>query len=329
MRAVAFDARWSGAHGIGRFSSELEKGIEFGHVVPHICSPTNPVDCLILSLWRLFNWHRLTFSPGFNAPIFGLSRYVFTVHDLNHIEFPQRNLMHLLYYRFIIRRACRKSAAILTVSEYSKKRIVEWAKVKSEKVTVVGNGVSPIFQPEGKSHQPGYPYYLMVSNRKRHKNEELTLKAFATAKVNANSRVLITGHPTEQLTAYLRELGLEDRVVFLGRCSDDQLATYYRGASALLFVSLYEGFGLPVVEAMACGTPVIASNVCSLPEVAEDAGVLVNPRSLNEIAEAIEKLEHNVSGVREILIRKGLRRSQYYQWDSVVKRVCAVLDVLQ
>ena len=123
----------------------------------------------------------------------------------------------------------------------------------------------------------------------------------------------------------VNSMGLKDRVVFHGFIEDKNLPSLYCGALGLVFPSLYEGFGLPVVEAMACGIPVLTSNTTSLPEVAGDAAILVNPESVDEIKTGIEKLVSD-QALRANLIAKGLERVKLFSWDGVAARVQAVLD---
>lgn len=328
MKTVKFDARWIGEHGIGRFARELAArvpGLTCWHDGPH---PASPLDVLYLSLRLLTAPRAVWCSPGFNAPLWLRHRYVLTIHDLNHIDFPENSsLAKRLYYRFIMRPACRRAAAVLTVSEYSRQKIIAWSGVAPDQVVNVGNGVSPAYAPAGPVYAPGHPYLLCISNRRPHKNEERLLHAFARAELPSAVQLLFSGTPTPALSTLVATLGITTRVRFLGRIAEADLPALYRGAQALVFPSLHEGFGLPVVEAMACGTPVITSSVTSLPEVAGDAALLVDPLQADEIAAAMGQLlaDHDLSArLRE----KGLRRAQQFSWDAVAQRVAAVLAKL-
>lgn len=320
-----FDSRWIGGHGIGRFATELQQRLPEVRTFKSSLSPTNPLDCLLLS-WQIIFKRGLFFSPGYNAPVFGLARYVFTVHDLNHIDLPYNSsLLKRLYYRLIIRRACRHCCRVLTVSEYSRQRIIQWSGVAPSQVVNVGNGVDPSFTPEAAPFTPGYPYLLCVSNRKLHKNEPRLLRAFALAKIDPQIRLLFTGNPTDELLDLSRKLGVEARVTFSGFVNESDLPGLYTGAKGLLFPSLYEGFGLPVVEAMACGTPVLTSNTTSLPEVAGDAAILVSPESESEICAGIQRIVQDNELCAE-LSAKGIERTKLFNWDLVAKRTRAVLE---
>ncbi|WP_151820763.1 glycosyltransferase family 4 protein, partial [Acinetobacter soli] len=285
---VIFDTRWFGEHGIGRFATEVYDE-DFFQPIKLKGNPVSIFDVIKLTIYLVFN-KNFFFSPGFNAPFFFLHRTAITIHDLNHIDVDANtSFLKKLYYNIVLKRACRKAALIFTVSEFSKGRIVDWSGINPDKVKVVYNGVSSAFHKDVQPYLPGFPYIFIVGNRKLHKNEDRALRAFAQADIDKNIHVLFSGKPSDQLVSTAKELQIEDRVKFLGRLSEDELASTYKGALCLLFPSLYEGFGLPVIEAMACGTPVITSNTTSLAEISDDSCILVNPLSITEISKAIEK----------------------------------------
>lgn len=325
MTMVRFDARWIGEHGIGRFARELAvrvPGLSCWQDGPH---PASPLDVLYLSLRLLTAPKALWCSPGFNAPLWLRHRYILTIHDLNHIDFPENSsLPKRFYYQFIMRPACRRAAAVLTVSAFSRQKIIAWAGVAPEQVVNVGNGVAPEYCPQGPVHAPGYPYFLCISNRRPHKNEERLLRAFAQATLPSTVRLCLSGTPTPALTDLLATLGIAARVQFLGRVAEADLPALYRGAQALVFPSLYEGFGLPVLEAMACGTPVITSTTTALPEVAGDAALLVDPLQEGAIAAAMERLFMDDT-LSAQLREKGLQRARQFSWEAVAQRVTGVL----
>jgi len=270
----------------------------------------------------------MVFIPGYNAPLWPVRPFIFTVYDLNHLDVPNNSsASKRLYYHLVIRRACHTALRVLTISEFSRQRIIEWAGVSQQQVVNVGTGVDASFNPEGERHDPGFGYFLMVSNRRPHKNETRVLAAFARARIDPAIRLLLTGFPTNALQAYIAQLGLTERVVFMGRVEDAQLPALYRGALGLLFPSLYEGFGLPVVEAMASGVPVLTSTVTALPEVAGDAALLVDPYEVDAIASGIERLLTD-EDLCTRLRAAGLKRAAMFRWDDVAARVKRVLDEL-
>lgn len=320
-----FDSRWVGEHGIGRFARMVNKHLQ----IPSLelqGKPSSPFDAFLLfiALLRLPS-NVGVFSPGYNAPLFTFRPFIFTIHDLNHIDRPENsNPFKRLYFRLIIRRACRNALRIFTVSEFSRQRIIDWSNVSPDHVVNVGNGVDECYRPDVLSYSPGYSYLLCVSNRKTHKNEPRVVAAFAQAKIDPSIRLIFTGLPNVTLSNLCIQHGIEHRVIFLGRVPEEELPSLYRGALGLVFPSLYEGFGLPVIEAMACGVPVLTSNTSSLPEIAGDAALLVDPLSVSQISVGIQKICTDTD-LRKMLVEKGFRRAAKFSWDSVANKIQDVL----
>jgi glycosyltransferase involved in cell wall biosynthesis len=319
------DQRWIGNHGIGRFARHVLAGLKY-RPTPLVSHPAAPLDA-----WRLsrtlgeLTRNDLFFSPGYNSPLFCAAPFVFTIHDLSHIYCPENSSPLIrLYYGTLLKRACYRAVSILTVSEFTRMQIVDWSGVPPEKVFNVRCGVDPAFQPGDASYGLSSPYLLCVSNRKRHKNEFRVVEAFARARLASGIRLVFTGEPSAVLADYVEKCRVTGRVDFVGVVPEENLPSLYRGAEALIFPSLYEGFGLPVVEAMACGTPVVTSNTTAMPEIAGDAALLVNPTSVEEIVEAMEQIVSNTS-LRQQLRKRGLARAAQFSWDSTTARVHEVL----
>lgn len=321
-----FDYRWTGNHGIGRVSKMLDDRLNFKHL-PIKGKPSSPLDPLkLFAAMLLLPNDAIIFSPGYNAPLFTVRPYIFIIHDLNHIDRNENaSFLKKRYYQLIMRRACRAAFKVLTVSEFSRQRIISWAQLPAEHVVNIGNGVDECFNQDVNPFVLGYQYFFCVSNRKPHKNEELLLEAFSRAHIDPAIRLLFTGVANDSLMSKCKALGIDNRVVFYGRVPDEILPGLYRGAIALLFPSLYEGFGLPVIEAMACGTPVMTSNATSLPEVAGDAALLVDPLDITGISKAIETIVSDGT-LRSELVARGLERAKQFSWDSVLSKVKSVLD---
>jgi glycosyltransferase involved in cell wall biosynthesis len=326
MAEILYDARWIGNHGIGRFAGELQK------LLPGLVRyqarrrPWHPLDPAFLGamLWR--KKPKLFFSPGYNSPIGWPKPFVFTLHDLNHLCVRDNsNILKRAYYKYVIRPACHRAAFILTVSEYSKREIAAWAKIKEDRIINVGNGVGLPFTVTGRRYEPGYPYLLYVGSRKPHKNLPRLLDAYSISGIRRDVRLVLSGRPDQHISGEIERLGLSGDVVFADLDADRDLSEVYRGALALVFPSLYEGFGLPPLEAMACGVPVLTSNLCSLPEVVGDAGVLVDPLDVEAIADGIRRLVQD-SDLRTELRQKGLLRVKEFSWD---KTACRTREVLQ
>lgn len=325
---ILFDDRWSGPHGIGRFSSEIGKRIPGLVPVPHSVPLLHPLEPLLLvgMAIKAKGMAKAYFSPGFNPPIWAPMPVIFTIHDLIHLRFEgESSAAKKLYYQTVVRPNVRRAAKVLTVSEFSKQEIIEWAEVDDEQVQVVGNGVGPEFAPEGARHEPGYPYFLYVGNRKPHKNTFRMLEGFTRSGSSKDVRLLMSGDQDKEIVDLCRSLHLQDRVSFAGKVSEEELPAYYRGALGLLFPSLYEGFGLPPLEAMACGCPVITSGVTSLPEVCGQAVLYCNPFSADSIAEKIDELL-KCDDVRQNLRTKGLERAKHFTWESCASKVSSCIE---
>ncbi|BEM42382.1 glycosyltransferase family 4 protein [Serratia sp. Lou2A] len=325
MKRIVIDNRWSGTGGIGTFSARVNAINNYPDAGFH-GAPYSPLDCIKTTLTLLLKKKRVVFFPGYIPPIFSREPYAFTIHDLNHIDRPENSsFIKRIFYRFVILNGCRRARYIFTVSEFSKKRIVEWSGVDINKVINVGNGVSEDFTPVGHTMDLPFDYFLCVSNRKAHKNEFGTIEAFKRANLTKNVKLLFTGKISPEIEQRIINLGLREQVVFTGYIKDEDLPKLYRGARALLFVSFYEGFGLPVIEAMASGVPVITSNNTSLGEVAGDAAQLVDPSNIDEIANAIVNVNSNES-LRAQMKDNGLERVKKYSWDITAKRIDDVLN---
>jgi glycosyltransferase involved in cell wall biosynthesis len=327
LTKVLYDARWIGNHGIGRFAGELQKLLPGMDSYSAARPPWHPVDPLLLGATLRQQKPRLFFSPGYNSPLGWPGAFAFVLHDLHHLRVPENsNAFKRAYYRHVIKPACHRAECVLTVSEYSRNEIIEWSGMTEEKIVNVGNGVSSQFSTIGSKYDPGFPYLLYVGSRKAHKNLPRLLEAYSLAGVSKEVRLVLSGAPDSSTTARIHHLGLENSVSFHDLPDDIGLAAAYRGAAGFLFPSLYEGFGLPPLEAMACGAPVLTSNVCALPEVVGNAALLVNPFDVNEIADAIKRLVHDAA-LQARLRRDGIRRAARFSWEETARKACAALGI--
>jgi len=300
---IHYDPRWSGPHGIGRFSDEVIARLPDAQPLRAGVRKLSLLDPLATTLAVMGLRAGVYFTPGFNPPLRCPVPFVFCMHDLIHLRFAgESSALRRAYYGLVVGPAAQRAARVLTVSEYSRREILEWTGLNSERVEVVGNGVSEVFRPEGPRHEPGYPYFLHVGRRGSHKNVDRLVAAHAASRCGRDVRLLFT----------------ED-------LDDAQLAAHYRGAVALVFPSLYEGFGIPVVEAMACGTPVLTSNVTALPEtVGEGNALIVDPLSVDAIAAGLERLAEDAA-LRAQLRERGLLRAAAFTWSRVAEKVAGAL----
>ena len=326
MRLVV-DARWVGNHGIARFASEVLRRLPPALSMPPGLGPSNPLD----PVWTTLQIARVRpdvyFSPGFNPPLSSSAPFVFTLHDLIHLQVAdESSAFRRFYYEWIVRPALAKAYKVLTVSNFSKQEIVEWSGISPEKIVVVGNGVSSGFMPTGARHSEDRPYLFYIGNRRPHKNLARLLKAFRSAKLGSEVILLCSGFRDSVVDRWLSEAGLEPSAVrFAGEIPEERISEYYRGALAVVMPSLYEGFGLPALEAMACGTPVLTSNCASMPEVVGNCGVLVNPRDTDSIAEGIRRITEN-SALRKQLKAGGPVRASAFSWGRTADKVASILQ---
>lgn len=326
---IAYDSRWMGQNGIGRFATELQARLNFTHLFDDASHPASFASSIKLGRWLATSKAKGLYSPGFIPPSGSKVPFVFTIHDLNHVDIEHNSSrLKKLYYQCVIRPAIHQAERVLTVSEFSRGRIIEWADCDPERVMVVGNGVSDIFHADVAPMRPGYTYFFCCSNRKGHKNEKRLVQAFSHSGLHRDSKLVFTGSTDAQLQRLIERKGLEEQVVFTGHLSETQLAAWYRGAIATVFPSLYEGFGLPVAESMACGTPVITSEISSMPEVGGHAALYVDPRNTESISMAMTA----VAGSPELsssLAARGMQQARNFTWDKTAKLVSKALHSLQ
>ncbi len=266
----------------------------------------------------------------------GRYRRVTTIHDTLPAVYPKTQpLLTRIVFSTLVARAGKTSDAVLTVSRTSANDLCRHYGFPPSRVHVTPNGVHPArkLSPEALASSLGRlgasrPYFLYVGALHPRKNIRRVIEAFQSLRRrHSDAALVIAGPPSwgahHELAAVLRSAGGESGVVFTDFLSDDDLNALYQGAHALVFPSLYEGFGLPVLEAMSFGAPVITSNVSALPEVAGDAALLVDPTSVEVISEAMARTIEDGSLHAE-LKRKGLARSAEFSWE---KTADGTLDV--
>lgn len=320
---LLFDASWFHFGGIGRYAKEISKKLKSIRYF-EFSNPFSPFVSIKIAFSMIKNREDFYFLPGYIPPLFIRKRYIFTIHDLNHIDVSHNsNFFKRLFYSYVIKPGCHNASKIFTVSYFSKSRIVEWSGVSAEKVIIVGNGVDERYKPlnglRNKVSRYG-EYFLCVSNRKKHKNEIRVIDAFLNSVASDEINLVFTGKPDKFILNYIETHNSCDRIIFTGFLEEEELVELYQLSLGLLFPSLYEGFGLPVIEAMACGVPVITSNTTSLIEVAGDAALLVNPLCTEQITENINRLL-NDDDLRDSLIQKGLVQASNYTWEKTVNIV--------
>jgi glycosyltransferase involved in cell wall biosynthesis len=318
------DDRWIGPTGIGRFTREILRRIDGWRPAGCPLRLLHPLEPGWFAARLALARGTTFFTPGFNAPPFAAGPVVITLHDLIHVRVRDgARLKWRLYYDLVVRPAARRAAVIATVSEFSRRDILAWTGLPPDRVVVVGNGVDGGFEPAGPREAHRRPFLLCVTNLFAHKNVPRLIRGFGASRAARELDLVIVTAPTPAIVE-LAERHAPGRVWFTGRVDDEQLAAWYRGAVACVQPSLFEGFGLPVVEAMACGTPVAHSDRTSLAEVAGGAGLGFEPEDEAAITAAIDRIAFD-GALRAELARRGLARAAEFRWDAVAARVAAVL----
>ena len=276
-------------------------------------------------------------GPGYVVPLCKVCPQITTVHDLTAYLFPEtHDFFSSWYYRLLMPWSVKAADRIIAVSQSAKTDLMRLLDVASEKICVIHHGKDERFTPhrdESRSARLRTKYgltkkvILFVGGIDLRKNPTSLVRAFAMLKSLHQSHELVLtggfGEHYQWIRARLREWKVENHVVFPGYIPGEELADFYRLAEVFVYPSLYEGFGLPVLEAMACGVPVITSNVSAMPEVAGDAAILVEPNNIEDLAAAIERVLGD-NALRDNLIEKGLRRSKLFSWK---RAACDTLDL--
>jgi glycosyltransferase involved in cell wall biosynthesis len=253
-------------------------------------------------------------NPGFVPAVMPDCPSVIVVHDLTHRHFYTR--AHRIYYDRVFRPLYRRCSAIVCVSDFTRREFLEWSGMARERVHVIRNGVDPAYGRNKETLDYPFPYVLYPGNRRSYKNLPRLIDAFASSGLaRSGVRLMLTGTRDAALLAHADKSGCASSLVFAGQLPNEAMPMLYRGALFVAFVSQYEGFGLPILEAMASDVPVITSTLSAMPEVAGNAALLVNPNSVDEIASAMRRLGTDAL-LRDTLIAKGRERAMQFDWDS-------------
>ena len=275
-------------------------------------------------------------APHYVLPPLVRCRSVVTIHDVIHLMFPQYlpNPVALRYAKWSITQAAHRATRVMTVSESSKRDILRFVDTQPDKIDVIYNAYDERFAMEPREedvvrvrerYQLTDEFVLYAGNVKPHKNLERLIQAFHLVRQRGldHLKLVLIGDEISKYTALRRAVHqhqLHKYVRFLGYLPEETLAVMYRLAGVFVFPSLYEGFGLPPLEAMASGTPVVTSNVSSLPEVAGDAAVLVDPYDPQAIADGIYRVLTDEQ-LRRDMVHKGIARAGQFSWEQSARRV--------
>ena len=279
------------------------------------------------------------FVPAHVLPLVHPRRSVVTVHDLGYLYYPQAHTRRArMYLQWSTTYNARSAAHVIADSQATKDDLIRHCNTPAEKITVIYPGLDPTFAPVQDAARLaavraryGFvaPYVIYVGTLQPRKNLTGLLEAFSNlVGQRRDLHLAIVGKKGwlyEPLFAQVRQLGLEERVHFPGYVPQADLPALLSGARAFVLPSLYEGFGFPILEAMACGTPVVCSAVASLPEVAGDAAILVNPQDTLQLVQALARvLDDDV--LRQQLAVRGLDRVKLFSWERCAQQTLGVLQ---
>ncbi len=295
-----------------------------------------------------FAWPRLLkqcrvdlfFSPHFTAPLLAPIPIIVTVHDLIFDRYPDYMPQRWArpYYRMMMRLSTYRARQIITVSKATGADLQRFYKIPERKLRVVPEGVDPNYttipdelemQALKERYQLANSFILSVGARRPHKNLDRLVQAIALLEPETAPQLVFAGLPDPRFPDHARQaakrFGLDGRVRFLGWVPEVDLPGLYRLARVAVFPSLIEGFGLPALEAMACGTPVISSNTSSFPEVIGGAGLQVDPQDPNALAAALKEVLHDEQR-RQEMSAAGRKRAAEFTWRKAAQRVSEVFE---
>ena len=276
-------------------------------------------------------------SPHYTLP-YGLKMpSIVTIHDLIPLRFPEYfNALQRTYARAMMSHAISRSRCVLVDSEFTKRDISSFFRVNENKIVVAHLGVGPEFKNVSSSQKLESfrerfflknPFILFVGNTKPHKGLHHLLSAFALLKPRDLDLAIIGGSLSQDaaLGAAVRGLGLSGKVKELGRVNNEDLVLAYNAAEALVLPSLYEGFGLPAIEAMACKTPVVVSDGGALREIVDDAAIIVERGNINQLHDALQQVLKD-SRLRSSLVAKGGKNAKRFLWSKTAKKVLSAYE---
>ena len=323
------------------FDSGIEQEFLFSkNIIPHNLFP--PAKHALLNIF----WFELSaknllnklnpdlfFSPdgilclGWKGKQYGI------IHDINYEHRPKDlKLTNRLYYKYFIPKSAAKACRLATVSQFSKNDIINTYKINADKIDVIHLGINSFFRPIKsetvkqkikEKFTEGGDYFIFIGTLSPRKNIIRLMQAFDLFKKETGSsmKLILAGkemYKGKELHNIKSQLKYGNSIIFTGRLEDNELSDLLGAAFCMLFVPLFEGFGLPPIEAMQCNVPVIASNVTSIPEIVNDAALLVNPYDIEEIKNAMFKIYTN-NNLRQSLIEKGIIQKEKFSWKQTAE----------
>lgn len=355
---VAIDARMINASGIGRFIREIlprlidkSPDLDFSllgnaaeiqtalgttargpaaHELIPFKAPIYSIREHLVGWWMIARLRPdLVFLPHYNVPVKLTAPYIVTIHDVTHLRFPDIfGQLRSGIAKRVMARAIRRALKVITVSTASRDDILQFFPWAETKIQCIPNGVAQIFRPAKQADVEAYRrakrlprrYFVTVGNRKPHKNLHIAVEAMKRVhRKNPEIGWVVVGprfQSSDQVDAAKIRMG--EALVELHNAADSDLRMIYAGSLGLLMPSRWEGFGLPALEAMACGIPVVASNIPALSELTADSALLHSPDDIDAFETSLERLAQN-DDMRADLGARGLRRAALFSWDSAAE----------
>ncbi len=287
----------------------------------------------------------LLIAPGNTGLIYCPCKLMIIIQSILYFTYPKFfSLGKRKYLQTLVKYSCRKSEKIITVSNHIKQDIIKYTNINPDKIDIIYEGVNFKFFNKKKEevnftqeilvqHKIKENYIFSPTSLYNYKNNDFLIKAFALVKKKKKipQKLVIVGvdpyNKVNELRKLIQKFNLNEEIVYLGSASYKYMPTFYREADLTVFLSSYESFGLPILEAMASGCPVLSSNQSSLPEIVGDAGLLVNPFNIEEVANMMYELLTD-DNLREKCIAKGLARAKQFSWESVAMRLIKIYSNL-
>ena len=323
------------------FSSDF---IFSNNIIPHILSPPTRHP-LLWYIWFEFQLPRLLkkinadifFSPDGFIPTNCQLPTVTVIHDINFEHNPNSlPFLHSLFYRTFFKKYAKLGDEIITVSNFSKEDIAKTYNINPKKIHVIYNGVSNLFRTISKDkknlikkkYSSGTDFFMFIGSLHKRKNMKNLLLSFEEyKKTNGKLKLLVVGETKwtdQEVKNIYQNMSFKEDVILLGRINDEQLADILASAHALCFISMFEGFGLPIVEAMKCSVPVITSNTSCMPEIAQDSAIIIDPNNIDEIKNAMSQIDTDKL-TRKELIKKGNLRVKNFDWEVSGNKIWEII----
>ncbi len=321
--------------GVERYAHEISKHMDSN---PRIIEPKKILGQISGHLWEQFilptqiQKNEILWSPA-NAGPWTISNQVVTLHDASVFDHPEWfRPAFAAWTRLSWKILAKWGKAIITVSNFSRERLIHHLQIPEYKIHVIPNGVGKPFEPQTqksiKEIQEKYrltePYFFFIGTHEPRKNLGTLFQAWKQAKINGYS-LIIAGTKGIVFARAITQTGESDSIKWLGYIPDAELPAFYAGAVAVVVPSFYEGFGLTALEAMACGAPVIASNTTAFPEIIGDAALLVDPYSPTKLANAMKNIMEN-KPLADTLRERGLQRAAQFTWEESAQKTQEIIN---